>query len=82
MSATTRNSRLIGCNVRPGMVRGGMLVRGAKPRDHTGQATRAIIEAANAVLEKRGFQHNPSPWRDMVFGRGAAAKAEKERVQP
>lgn len=80
MSSTTKQSRLIGCNLRPGQPRGGMTkrVQSGVPR----QAAQAVIEAARVALEKRGFHHNPSPWKDMVFGKGVAARAEKERVAP
>jgi hypothetical protein len=74
--------QLIGRNIRPGMKPGGMSRPQPYNRDRDRQNALATIEAANVALEKRGFHRNPSPWSDMVFGKGVAARAEKERVQP
>lgn len=63
----TRRADVIGCNIRPGVTPGGFShVYTASPkknvprRNRRGRGTRDIIEAANAVLEGRGFINQPN----------------------
>lgn len=67
MSANRKGHRsvMLGCNVRPGMTPGGMTSALCKSRGHYRRSAKQpsadeIKDAANAVLEKRGFVQMPS----------------------
>lgn len=49
---------LIGCNIRPGQTRGGMMT-GQKPLVKKQDASQIVREAARVFLEKRGFTQQP-----------------------